>query len=470
MTIHVIGAGLAGLSAAVTLSGQGHAVAVHEASPQAGGRCRSFDDPALGCRIDNGNHLVLSGNGAVRRYLRRTGAAGRLVAAPEASFPFVDLETGERWTVSAGRGRTPLWLLGRGGRPPGMSLRDAAGAARLATAPAGATVADVIGGRGAAWWRFWVPMTLAILNAPPERAQARLLWAALARSFARGGRHARPMFAPDGLGAALVEPALRTLAARGVPVRCRRRLLTIGLSETAAGGGRRAASLTFTDGYLELGRDDGVVLAVPPSRLRALMPGFDPPTDLSTILNAHFRLPEGALDGAPPILGVLGAHTHWIFRRGDVASVTISGAEDSALATAPPEEAAAALWPEVRRALALPGSTEPLAHRVLKEKRATFDQSPAGVARRERTRTALPNVVLAGDHVDTGLPASIEGAVRSGEMAARAAVARRPSTPHLDGTARLRRPAPAVQLRRSGQGGRRARTDERPPRSDHWDA
>ena len=428
MTVHVIGAGLAGLSAAAALAESGREVAVHEAAPQPGGRCRSFHDALLGCRIDNGNHLVLSGNGAVRRYLARIGAPDGLVAATDASFPFADLATGERWTIRAGRGRTPLWLLGRGGRPPGMGVADAVAAGRLAVAAPGATVADVITGRGAAWERFWRPMTLAVLNAPPERAQARLLWAALVRSFARGGRHCRPMHAPEGLGPALVEPAMRRLAARGVPLRTRRRLLALGTEPAGPQGPRRrriATSLTFTDGHVALGPSDGVVLAVPPSRLAGLMPSLDPPGDASTILNAHFRLAPGTLDDAPPLLGVLGAHTHWIFRRGDVASVTISGAEDSELAAAPPEVAAAVLWEEVREALGL-SAPEPLASRVLKEKRATFDQSPAGVARRLPVATHLANVVIAGDHVRTGLPASIEGAVRSGEMAAAAILSARP--------------------------------------------
>lgn len=412
MTVHVIGAGLAGLAAATVLADAGVPVAVHEGAPAAGGRCRSFEDAHLGRRIDNGNHLVLSGNAAVARHLARCGAAGALVAAPDARFPFVDLATSERWTVEAGRGRTPLWLLGPRGRPPGMTLADAAGAARLALAGPRDTVADVIRGRGPAWARFWEPMTLAVLNAPPERASARLLWAALSRSFARGGRHSRPMFAPGGLGPALVEPALRLLAARGAPVRTRRRLLAIDQD------GARAQALTLGDGYVDLGPEDGVVLAVPPMRLRALMPSLDPPAEAATILNAHFRLPRGALADAPPILGVLGGHAHWIFTRDDVASVTISGAEESPLALAAPEHAAGTLWPEVRDALGLSG--EPLASRVLKEKRATFDQSPEGAAARLPTRTHLANVVLAGDHVATGLPATIEGAIRSGEMAAAA--------------------------------------------------
>ena len=428
MTIHVIGAGLAGLSAAVALAEAGHEVAVHEAAPQAGGRCRSYHDATLGCRIDNGNHLVLTGNGAVRRYLARCGAEGMLVAAEEADFPFADLATGERWTIRLGRGRTPFRLLVAAGRPPGMSLIDALGALRLAVAEPQATVADAIPDRGPAWDRFWTPMTLAVLNAAPERAQARLLWAALARSFARGGAHCRPMFAPMGLGAAFVEPALRRLAACGVRVNKGRRLLALG----TAGGARHALSLTFTDGHVTLGRGDVVILAVPPSRLTGLMPSLDPPGDSTTILNAHFRLAPGALADAPPIMGILGAHTHWVFTRGDVASVTISGAQDAEMARAPAEDAARILWGEVRRALDL-GFRPPIASRVVKEKRATFDQSPGGVARRLPVRTHLDNVLIAGDHIRTGLPATIEGALRSGEMAAAAVTSRRPPPGPSDG-------------------------------------
>ena len=61
---HIVGAGVAGLAAAVALAREGRAVTLHEASGRAGGRCRSYDDARLGCRVDNGNHLLLSGNAA----------------------------------------------------------------------------------------------------------------------------------------------------------------------------------------------------------------------------------------------------------------------------------------------------------------------------------------------------------------------------------------------------------------------
>jgi hypothetical protein len=118
-------------------------------------------------------------------------------------------------------------------------------------------------------------------------------------------------------------------------------------------------------------------------------------------------------------LGLLGAQAQWVFRRGDVLSVTISDAEASRAWGMPKDEALDLLWSEVARALDL-GGVVPLARRLLRERGATFDQSPEGAALRPGTRTALGNVVLAGDFVRTGLPATLEGAVISGRRAARA--------------------------------------------------
>src|SRR5271154_7218582 len=119
---HVIGAGLAGLSAALRLTEAGYRVALYEAGPQAGGRCRSYFDEVLGCRIDNGNHLLMSGNRSALAYLDRIGAADSLAGPDEARFPFVDLETGERWEVVPNDGPLPLWLLDPKRRVPGSKL------------------------------------------------------------------------------------------------------------------------------------------------------------------------------------------------------------------------------------------------------------------------------------------------------------------------------------------------------------
>src|SRR4051794_13788938 len=97
-TIHVIGAGLSGLAAAVRLAQRGERAVVHEAAGQAGGRCRSYHDPQLDMMIDNGNHLLLSANHAALAFLATIGAADRLIGPDSAEFAFIDLKTNERWT------------------------------------------------------------------------------------------------------------------------------------------------------------------------------------------------------------------------------------------------------------------------------------------------------------------------------------------------------------------------------------
>ena len=120
---HIIGAGLAGLSAAVRLAEQGRRVAVYEAAGQAGGRCRSYFDAGFGAVIDNGNHLLLSGNDAAIRYLTLIGGADKLCGPAKAEFDFADLATGERWTLKINEGRWPSWLFDR---RPARSCNQAA--------------------------------------------------------------------------------------------------------------------------------------------------------------------------------------------------------------------------------------------------------------------------------------------------------------------------------------------------------
>ena len=403
----VAGAGLAGLVAAERLSAEGFRVTILEASPKAGGRCRSYRDDRLGRVIDNGNHLILSANRAVLDWARRIGGSGALEMG-EAAFPFFDLATGARWTVRPGRG--PLGALAPAARPPGMGagalLRDMAG---LLAAGPDRTVAAAVPGRGPGWDAFWDPMTRAVLNEAPERGAAQLLRAALLRSFAGGAGTARPVFAPAGLGAALVEPALRLLERRGVALHLRRPV-------TKITGDARIEALETPAGPVVLKEGDVAVLALPPRQSLELLGRGAPPG--RAILNAHFLLPES---GLPPLLGLVGGDAHWLFRRGDVVSVTVSAEEDSALVGLPRGAALARLWSDVARAArgygARPPDTVPPA-RLLRERAATFEQTPSGARLRSAQRTDRPNLFLAGDHVATGLPATLEGAVRSGLRAA----------------------------------------------------
>ena len=365
--------------------------------------------------IDNGNHLLLSGNRAVMRYLEEIGAGDALVGPASARFPFLDLRSGERWCLRPNRGALPWWIFDEGRRVPGTSAWDYLGALSFAGAGPSHTVGELVDDGGVLFERFWEPLAVAALNTPASAGAARLLWPVLRDTFFRGETACRPRIARSGLSAAFVDPALEFLRRRGAVVRFGRRLRRM---ECWQG---RATDLEFGGEMVALGRDDSVVLAVPPSAAASLVPGLTVPEQSHPVVNAHFRLPAPAeLPAELPFLGLIGGVAQWLFIRGDIASVTVSAAD--ALAAEPAEAVARKTWNDVAVALGLERDVLPT-YRILKERRATFAQTPEEMRRRPSVhegREAFANVYLAGDWVDTGLPATIEGAVRSGHMAARA--------------------------------------------------
>ena len=417
--VHIVGGGLAGLAAAVELAAAGRPVSLYEQAGQAGGRCRSFFDETLQRTIDNGNHLVLSGNTSLMRYLRRIGAEDRLSGPAQAAFPFVDLQTGERWTVRPGAGVFPWWLLSAERRIPGTRFRDYLGAIRLALAGPDRTVADCLDDGSALYRRFWEPLAVSVLNTAPSEGSANLLWPVLKETFGRGEAACRPRMATRGLADTLVDPALAFLRGRQADVRFHARLREV---ETDGERVRRLGFATGGESHVDLGDDDAVILAVPPWAAAGFRSGLQVPQGSRAIVNAHFRLSRPVSSAG--IVGLIGASAHWIFTRDDVASVTISAADD--LAVEGNEAIALRLWPEVRQALQLSEEALP-PWRVIKEKRATFAQTPAEVRRRPGCVTTLKNLFLAGDWTATGLPATIEGSVRSGHTAASRLFATAPS-------------------------------------------
>ncbi|HEY6334791.1 MAG TPA: FAD-dependent oxidoreductase, partial [Alphaproteobacteria bacterium] len=211
--VHIVGAGLSGLAAAVRLSGGGNrAVHLHEGAGQAGGRCRSFYDETLGCSIDNGNHLLLSGNRSAMSYLREIGAEDTLYRAPEAIFPFIDLRSGLRWRVRPNRGRIPWWIFDKRRRVPDTTAFDYLTVLRLAFAGSNSTVAACVGSRRVLYERFWEPLAVAALNTAADEGASRLLWPVVMETFGQSGDAARPCMAKEGLSTSFVDPALEHLS------------------------------------------------------------------------------------------------------------------------------------------------------------------------------------------------------------------------------------------------------------------
>jgi squalene-associated FAD-dependent desaturase len=411
-TIHIIGAGLAGLAAAVALSKRGERTIVHEATSLPGGRCRSYHDAALGMMIDNGNHLLLSGNHAALGFLRDIGAEQRLPLPPDAAFDFIDLKSRERWTLRLSEGRVPWWIFDSGRRVPGTRAGDYLKLVRLLFPPAGRPVGDVIACTGQLYRRLVEPLLLAALNIAPPQGSAKLAAAVIRETLVLGGSACKPLVAREGLSATLIEPALAHLAQHGTQVRLGHQLHALRFAESTV------AALDFGADTIALAADDAVILAVPPYAATALVPQLEAPTEFRAIVNGHFRIAPPP--GQPPILGVLNGTTEWIFAFADRVSVTISAGDR--LIDTPREALARTIWDEVKAATGLCAELPPW--QIVRERRATFAATPAQDARRPGPVTRWRNLVLAGDWTDTGLPATIEGAIRSGNRAA--ALAARP--------------------------------------------
>jgi squalene-associated FAD-dependent desaturase len=422
--VHIVGAGLGGLSAAVALARHGVGSTIYEAGPAAGGRCRSYFDRELGCRIDNGNHLLLSGNRAAMTYLDTIGAGATMGGPGVPRFPFIDLATGERWTIAPDPGRMPWWIFSRSRRVPGTGLSDYLSLFSLRGAGSTATVTEVLDPTRPLYRRLLEPLAIAALNTPPDTALAHLLQTVMNETLLRGGHACIPMFPREGLSESFVDPALAWLAPRGGRLQVNRRIAGLRVE------GGRVTALETPDGPVTVAAREAVVMAAPPWVAPNLLPDLIAPDGFQSILNVHFRIDAdpgagqgeaGADSGTAGFIGVLGGTAEWIFIKPGIVAVTISAA--NRIVDLAADELAARVWPDVRTALNLPAPMPPV--RVVKEKRATFAATAEQEARRPAARApretaCVQNLVLAGDWTATGLPATIEGAIRSGTTAVEA--------------------------------------------------
>jgi squalene-associated FAD-dependent desaturase len=405
-TVHIIGAGISGLSAAVRLTTAGYKVHVHEATQQAGGRCRSYFDAATSLTIDNGNHLLLSGNRHALAYARSIGTEAGLIGPERAQFPFIDLATDRRWRLDLGNSRLPLWLFDEARRVPDTSVRDYFALSPLIWSGTDKRVGDTIECKGTLYDRLVQPLLLAALNVDPPEGSAGLAGAIVRETLLAGGQACRPLIAREGLSSVLIEPAVKLLQDRGSTVQFSHELRQFGTASD------HVSELNFGGDTIALRPDDAVVLAVPPRAAASLLPGLKTPTKFRAIVNAHFRFDPPP--NAAPILGVVGGLVEWLFAFPQRLSVTISNGDR--LVDMPREELAQAIWRDVCKAAGVAGELPPW--QIVRERRATFEATPEQHALRPAPVTAFKNLFLAGDWTDTGLPATIEGSVRSGDRAA----------------------------------------------------
>ena len=243
---HVIGAGLAGLSAAITATGAGRQVTLYEATAAGGGRCRSYFDSELGIRLDNGNHLLMSGNKAAFAYIAAIGAKDRITGPRKPVFPFVDLKTGREWTLRPSRGRIPWWLLFADRRVPKTTAGEHLALRALGREWDDTVIAETMR-HNSLYWLMLEPFSVAALNTQPHEALACLFGAVMRETLVKGGKASIPRLAKDGLSEALVDPAIETLRKRGADILFNRRVTAIVVERG------RATGLETAEGPVALG-------------------------------------------------------------------------------------------------------------------------------------------------------------------------------------------------------------------------
>ncbi|GGJ06523.1 hydroxysqualene dehydroxylase [Neoroseomonas lacus] len=401
MSVHVVGAGIAGMVAALALSRAGHAVTLHDAAPLVGGRCRALPDGT-----DNGTHALMGANHAALGFLDAIGAREGWVEPEPDGLPLLDLADGAARRIAA----APLAWRDPARRPPGLSFGGLLALGSMAAGITDRPVAAVMARHPALLRGFVEPLTVAALNTPVAEASSARLGQVLRRLGGAGA--ARLLVARDGLGPNLITPAMAALEAAGVALRLGARLRAITTAE------QQAVALHIGGETLTLGTGDTAILAMPPWEAARLITGLRVPERHAPILNLHF--PRAGV-GPVRFLGVLGGLVQWVLVRPSGISVTVSAADaeaDEAIETLAPRA-----WAEIRTAAAafgLPGDwpKAPPGCRAVKERRATPRHGVGfpPVA----PRLPLRNLALAGDWTWPGLPATIEAAALSGEAAATA--------------------------------------------------
>jgi squalene-associated FAD-dependent desaturase len=442
----VIGAGVAGLRAAVELAARGARVTVLESKPVLGGRATAFNDPQTGERVDNGQHVMLGCYHETFAFLRQIGTQDRVRVQPGLEVDFVD-RAGERSRLSLPGLPPPLnfaaglldWsALGWRDRLAALQL---AGPIRLAqkvqraesrgqkttliAASPGETVDQWLINNGQTprlREMLWEPLALAALNQSVRVAAAPPFAAVLAQMFGGGPRDASLALPTWPLDQVYAEPARRFIEERGGEVRigctARIHLENGAVSHVEARGERFEAG--------------SIVAAVPWYALVDLFAGDVAPiealraaaaaTTPSPIASVNLWLNRRILRA--PFLGLPGRTLQWVFDKAqmfetETSHITLvsSGADDVMVLQ---NEALIALaLGELRDAVPESRAAKVVRASVVKERRATYSLAP-GQPKRPATVTDVKGLVLAGDWIETGLPATIEGAAISGRRAAEA--------------------------------------------------
>ena len=406
--VYIIGGGLSGLSSAISLINN-NKVNIHEASGIFGGRCRSYKEKKLNCVLDNGNHLIINAYKNTFKYLNDINSLNELTSNQTTFYPFIDLKELKKWNVKPYSFILPWWIFFKSYRPLNISCFDFIKSLKILFAKKNQTVTDLIKKNELIYDRFWKPFTIAVLNTSPNKASAKLLSKIILKTLFFQNNPLKPFMAKNSLDKTFIEPAIKKIKKKGGKLHINSRLKKIVINKN------KADKIIFNDKIIDLKKNDIVVLAVTPNITSKLLPYIKDPKKTNSIFNIHFKLNSKTKSIKMPnnsfFIGVTGGVIDWVFKKGNIISITISDANN--LNNINDEEISKIIWCEIEKIFNLKKTNTPN-YKIIKEKMATFVQSPKELYKKPKIITKYKNIFLAGDWVDTGLPATIEGAITSG--------------------------------------------------------
>ena len=427
-TVCVVGGGIAGLSAAVFLAEKGFKVTLVEASPKLGGRTYSFFDKKFGGVIDNGQHILASWYNDTFKLLKTIGSLDKLSFQKQLNVEFADIE-GTRYSLKASNLPPPLHLAGGIMGYKALNLSDKLSLIKLVNGIKKSkwTDSELSGINTDKFFektnqthgviqKFWEPFIVAVFNARPERTSALLFSQMIKRGFIdKGGSE---LVLPNGfLNEIFSEPAREYLNTKNSIVHVNKAANEFCIKDN------KVTSAIFKDNTVF--ESDYFVCAVPFFDMpRLFANNYDElfekrfKLEYSPIVNIHLKFSShiSEIIGSR-FIGLLGTVSQWVFKvKEDQLCVVISAAEKTAEKTK--EDITELAIKELKECIPLLSGINVVSTRVLKEMRATIVPDADSLNNRPQNRTKIQNLLLAGDWTDTGLPSTIEGAVKSGKRCA----------------------------------------------------
>lgn len=362
-TVHIVGAGLAGLSCAINAKSLGYDVRLYEAASQPGGRIKRVGDH------DNGTHLLVGAYKDSFEYLEMIGSCDQVQKIPSKSYKLC--EGPLTWSLPA-QGFFKAIIKGH---IPGVSLWNILSKT--------------------AHRRLWDPLCLAVFNTPLSDVSKKLVYQTFREVLKSGPDGLVPYLCRSTLHDAFIEPALKE-----IEIEFNKRLRSVDANQ-----------LTFKDEIVKLDDQNKCVICLPHQAYDHIATPFVvPKMHRSPITNVHFYLDHPV---QTKFFGMVNTISQWVSAKDKIISVTISHTDVDR------QGLADKIWREICFHLDKAETKTP-PHKVVCEKNATPLQDNAFMSKRMTTKTAFPHIFLAGDAIDTGLPATIESAIRSGKRAARA--------------------------------------------------